>query len=230
MKIAERLDGNKDEADVVDLDLLYCAAITGRNAGVENKSRRAFERSYASLLVAGAAVVTTHTAALSVLLHKWGQPAVQSIHEEEVGPHRATVFFVEPARAHDAAILPEMHLLSPTLDQTITNVTFEDPDADLVPGIIGPSSAPQPDLTVVVDPAPYALRAGLNTGEAVTVILAVEVLADGSAGQVIVVTGTGNSMIDAAAMEYARSLRWIPATMNRRAKVTRITFPVTLSL
>lgn len=193
-----------------------------------NESYRGAAPSYASLFLTGFAVLTAHGATFLMLLQKWPLPMARET-QEQVSP-QTTVSVIMPAGTHDTVILPAMHLLSPTLDQTITNVSFEDPNADLVPGITGPASAPQPDPTVVVDPAPYALRAGLNTGEAVTVVLVVEVLVDGSAGQVIVVTGTGNSMIDAAAMEYARSLRWIPATINRRAKITRITFPVTLAL
>jgi TonB family protein len=227
MKFAEPLEGNNNQADIVDLDQLYRVAPV-RNVSIWRDSHRDSARSYASPLVAGVAVATAHAATFLLLLHGWRLPLLQGA-DGEVS-RQTIVSFIERARTHDSVALPEMHLLSPTVDQTITNVSFEDPDADLVPGIIGPASAPQPDPAVVVDPTPFALRAGLNTGESVTVILTFEVLVDGSVGQVTVVTGTGSSLIDAAAMDYARSLRWIPATTNRRATVRRINFPVTLAL
>jgi hypothetical protein len=229
MKIAERLQGSSDDADVVDLDEMYRLALARRDAGTANKLRRDSARSYALPLIAGVAVIIAHCVAILILVQGRGQVGLQATPEDV--SRQTTVSFIEPARVPDAVILPEVRLASPTLDKTrITNVVFDDPDANLLAGIIGPASAPQLDPAVVVDPIRYALRAGLNTGEAITVILAVEVLVDGSAGQVIVVTGTGNSLIDRAAIDYARSLRWIPATINRRATVTRITFPVTLNL
>lgn len=216
------------EADVLDLDQLYRAALARREVNIANESRGDSAPSYASLLLAGVAVITVHGAALLAVLHERRQPLVHETKEE--ASYQATVSIIDAARVHDVVILPEMRLVSPSIEAAITKISFEDPDADIVPGIIGPASAPQLDPAVAVDPQPYARRAGLNPGEAVTVILAIEVLVDGSAGQVIVVTGAGNSTIDDAAMAYARSLRWIPATTNRRATVRRIALPVTLRL
>lgn len=127
--------------------------------------------------------------------------------------------------------LPEVHLSIPAIDSTaIGFVSFIDPNADLVPGITAPKSAPRLDSVVSVDSRPYAVRAGLAAGEAVTVVLEIEVLADGSVGQVTVVSGSGNSAIDQEAVNYAHALQWIPGTVERRARVMRINYAVTLAL
>jgi hypothetical protein len=88
----------------------------------------------------------------------------------------------------DAVPLPEFRVQKPNFDSTaISLITFTDPDAGLVGGITAPSSAPQLDPAVPLNVSSYALRAGLTAGEAVTLVLAVEVLADGSAGSIAIV-------------------------------------------
>jgi TonB family protein len=127
--------------------------------------------------------------------------------------------------------LPEIRLEWPTIDSVaITAIRFIDPDADLVPGVISPISAPRPELSATVDPQWYALRAGMTAGEAATVILSVEVLADGSVGDVSVTRSGGSAAIDEAAIAYIRRLQWIPGSVNRHARTMRIRWEVVLAL
>lgn len=66
-----------------------------------------------------------------------------------------------------------------------------------------------------------AQRAGLRNPEQVTVLLRVQVLADGRAGDVVIEQSGGTVVIDAAAIEYTRMLTWIS---GRRAGEPAIFF------
>jgi TonB family protein len=123
-----------------------------------------------------------------------------------------------------------MRLSSPGLEiPALTGVTFEDPDADVVPGIIGGASAPQPLEPPRDEAALHAARAGLVSGESVTVVLSVEVRSDGSVGQVSLLNPSGNSSVDLEAMAFARSVHWVPGTVNRHATAMRVQYTMTLS-
>ena len=92
-------------------------------------------------------------------------------------------------------------------------------DEGLLKGIVGSMSAPELDPAVKVESKPYAEQAGLSAGAAVTILLAITV-----------VSGPKDSMIEMAAIEYARALKWIPGTLGRRPQAMRINFPVTLAM
>jgi len=79
-----------------------------------------------------------------------------------------------------------------------------------------------------VNPASFARRAGLTAGQVAGVLLTVEVLPNGRTGTVEVLRGFGNAMVDAAAVAYARHLRWTPGTQNHHAQPMRINLPVVL--
>jgi TonB family protein len=107
-------------------------------------------------------------------------------------------------------------------------VQFDYPDQDLS-GIIGSTSAPRPSVYQTMDTHRYAQQAGIPLGQAVTVVLIVEVLRDGSVGSVNIVTSGGSMAIDATAIEFVRSLHWVPGTRDHMAQPMRIRFPVTLA-
>ncbi len=109
-------------------------------------------------------------------------------------------------------------------------IRFFDPNADLVPGVISPISTPQPMPSETVDPQWYALRAGMTAGEAATVMLSVEVLADGSVGDVSVTRSGGSAAIDEEAIAYIRRLQWIPGSVHRHARTMRIRWEVVLAV
>jgi hypothetical protein len=67
--------------------------------------------------------------------------------------------------------------------------------SDAVAGITAPISAPQLDTQTPIDPVPYAKRAGLITGRAVTLVLNIEVLADGSSGHLSILNSSGDSLM-----------------------------------
>ena len=107
-------------------------------------------------------------------------------------------------------------------------MVFGDPDLDVVPGVIGAVSAPHPESIPPRDTDLFALRAGLQPGEAQSVVLSVQVLADGSVGQLSVISSSGNAAVDEEAMRYVLSLDWIPGSRNRHATEMQISWPVTL--
>ena len=171
---------------------------------------------HAALLWAGSAVTKLSDRILSID----SQPSIQ-----------VTVIEPPPRHGKDFVVLPELSWERPTLDDhSITAVRFKDPDEGLLKGIVGSVSAPELDPAVKVESKPYAEQAGLSAGAAVTVVLAIEVQADGTAGEIIVVSGPSDSMIELAAIEYARALKWIPGTLGRRPQAMRINFPVTLAM
>lgn len=90
-------------------------------------------------------------------------------------------------------------------------------------------SAPQVDISMHVDPAPYAHSAGLHAGQSAAVILLIDVLSDGSTGDVSVKITGGTPVIDEAAIAYVRALRWIPAVLDGKTVKSRILFGVNLT-
>jgi TonB family protein len=128
-------------------------------------------------------------------------------------------------------VLPRPQLLSPAVEvPTLTEFDFEEPEADEVPGIIGAASAPHPLLEPPATIAAWhAARAGLIAGESVTVVLSVEVLSDGSVGQVSVQSSSGNRSADLEAIAFARDMRWFPGTLHRQALAMRVQYSVTLT-
>jgi TonB family protein len=129
----------------------------------------------------------------------------------------------------DTEAASEVNLVDvPVEADSLQAVQFDYPDQDLS-GIIGSASAPRPSGYQTMDTHRYAQRVGIPLGQAVTVVLIVEVLRDGSVGSVNIATSGGSMAIDATAIEYVRSLHWIPGTTDHVAQAMRIRFPVTLA-
>jgi TonB family protein len=113
------------------------------------------------------------------------------------------------------------------LDKPVTNIAFEPtaflPMADTVPVVwipeveaqgMGVVVAPQLIATESPDSASFAVKAGLSAGESAVVVLRIEVLADGTVGQVKVDVSCGRDPVDAVAIEYAKHLVWIPGRLS----------------
>jgi TonB family protein len=129
----------------------------------------------------------------------------------------------------DVVPVPDLQLRQVPVDSgTIQIVRFEDSEQGDISGVIAPESAPHLTGSQLTDTAAFAKRAGLAPGHPATVVLNIEVLVDGSVGTVEVVRSYGDVAVDAAAVEYARSLRWVPGTFHLQARSVRIRFPVTL--
>ena len=131
----------------------------------------------------------------------------------------------------DEVPLPDVHLhFIPVNLNSLQIIQFTDPDPETLDGIVGPSSAPHLARLQAVDSVEFARRAGILPGHPRTVVLTIEVLADGSPGDVSIVRGCGDPAIDAIAVEYARLLRWMPGTTNHEAAKEGIQLPVTLAV
>ena len=96
------------------------------------------------------------------------------------------------------------------------------PRGDFVPPRLVKSSLP--------DPADYARRAGVAPGAAARVVLAVKIDELGQPAEIRVSSGSGNSRADELALEFARQLRWNPATERGAKTGAEIRLPVTLAL
>ncbi len=177
--------------------------------------------------VIGTAVVLAHGLCLGSL----ASPRERAPEPSELTMSAVIIRESMDPRSTDTTVLPALRLVTPSIGiGSLVDVRFDDPDADLVPGVTAEVSAPHPSTSQDTSAASFALRAALQPGTSVTVILSVEVLPDGSAGQVSVVAGSGNALVDAQATAYVRALRWIPGSVHRHATIMRIQFPVTLSI
>lgn len=176
----------------------------------------------------GAAVVLLHALAVSSITSR-GTTTHPRSSDPIVEIFESTVIFQPPAR--DTVAIPEVRLSAIELNPTaLRMVQFEDPDDAALGEIVAPSSAPRLRRTQTVDMSAFARRAGLIAGQAKTVILIAEIGEDGEPNQVDIVRSSGNAGVDAAAMDYALALRWIPATLDRRPRSMRISFPITLAV
>lgn len=142
-----------------------------------------------------------------------------------------TAFIVSEEKGLDTVPLPDVVLKPARIDLTsLVAIQFEDPDEMGLAGVVGSTSAPRLSRVQSASPVPFAIQAGMQPGQVATVVLIVEVLPDGSVGTISVSRGNGNPIVNEAAIEYARTLRWIPGTINQRNESMRISVPITLSL
>ena len=121
--------------------------------------------------------------------------------------------------------LQSPRLTGPALQQ----IQFTDSIEDELAGVTGPMSAPRLSRFQTADVAQYARRAHVRAGHPVTVVVMVNVSEDGQAASVDVRRSSGNAEADAAAVDYALELRWIPGTRDRQPLSMRVLLPVTLT-
>jgi TonB family protein len=81
-----------------------------------------------------------------------------------------------------------------------------------------------------VSSAAFARNAGVVPGHPATVVLAILISEEGRVNDAQVARSSGNAAVDAAAVRYALTLRWIPGTQNHQPQAMRITFPIILSV
>jgi len=130
----------------------------------------------------------------------------------------------------DKVPLPQVDFDTVPVDtDALKLVQFDDAGEDPLAGVIGPASAPRLARFQYVDVRDFAQRAGVRPGHPVTVVLSVQVTPDGAANSVDVVRSSGSATADAAAIDYALSLRWIPGTVDRNPRAMRVMLPVTLA-
>lgn len=75
----------------------------------------------------------------------------------------------------------------------------------------------------------FARQGGLLPGERALVVLRIQVLPDGQAGDVEIDVSSGSDQVDRAARDYARALTWVPARLNNLAESMWIRMGVTLA-
>ncbi len=141
----------------------------------------------------------------------------------------ATAQIIVLSPTWDKVRLPEVELDSvPTDLNALKMIQFDDPDQDQLTGIVGPASAPLLRRFQSANVQEFAQRAGILPDHPVTVVLSVRVDAGGAADSVDVVRGSGIAAADAAAVDYALSLRWVPGTVDHNPRSMRIILPVIL--
>jgi len=180
-------------------------------------------QAYPQKVLAGGTVILAHAVALAVLISP--PPASQSRRQGQ-DMTATLVEIADQSATWDTVPLPDIQLVTPTLDaDSLKIVSFEDPEEDS--GVVGSASSPRLSRLQYVRPEFFARKVGVRLPQ--TVVLAVLVLEDGRVGDVQVTRSTGNAAVDAAAVEYARALRWIPGTKDHQPRAMRISFPVILS-
>jgi TonB family protein len=85
---------------------------------------------------------------------------------------------------------------------------------------------PRPEQPDAAGISQFERQASLKPGQMVRVILRVEVLPSGDTGTVAIDTASGVPSADTAAVEYARTLRWIPASFGGEPTKMKIRLPV----
>ena len=78
------------------------------------------------------------------------------------------------------------------------------------------------------DSKPFAIQAGLSSGQGATVVLRVEVLDDNEPGRILVEVSGGSAVIDAAAIAYARTMPWIGAVVDGKPVPMEVRYAVHL--
>jgi TonB family protein len=120
----------------------------------------------------------------------------------------------------------------PPLDINIEQLTLGNLDVPETAKSIAHSSgstiAPRP-ADPLRDSKSFAQQARLKPGVGVTVVLRVEVLTSGSVGRVEVDVSGGSDPIDAAAIAYVRSLKWIGGRIDDQPETIWIRWGVQLN-
>jgi TonB family protein len=127
----------------------------------------------------------------------------------------------------DVVPMPEVHLdRIDVVADALTLLRFDDPEQGDISGVRGVASAPQ--LTASARALLEARRAEGPQGYSLTVVLTIEVSAAGVVDSAVVARGCGNPSADAQALQFVRTLAWVPGTVDHHAQSVRIQFPVTL--
>jgi TonB family protein len=176
-------------------------------------------------LLTSAIIVLGHVIALSVIFGQTssGQSTRQSAYLSAV-----MVEIANQDTTSDTVPLPDIKLITPSINtDALKSVRFEDLEDNM--GVMGSASSPRLSRLQVASPEFFAGKAGIQLHEPTTVVLAILVLQDGRVGDVQVTRSSGSAKIDAVAIEYAQTLRWIPGTRDHQPQAMRISFPVILS-
>lgn len=182
-------------------------------------------RFYTLRVLAGGAVILVHAAVVAVLI---SSASVRRSSWNKDVEQTTVVEILDQPRGLDIVPLPDIKLAgAPPATEALGVVNFEDSEDES--GVVGAASAPRLSRLQPVTPAAFARDAGVTPGHPVTVVLAILISENGRVNDVQVTRSCGTAAVDAAAVGYARKLRWIPGTQDRQPRAMRITFPVILS-
>lgn len=175
----------------------------------------------------GCSVVVAHVAAISVL--------ASSTYARRAEPveHVLSTAFVQTNNPERVSVEPAPQLLRFTvlqdpLDPVMSlppppRIVLEEANAEAV------SAAPRLLDEAPPDVTPYAKLGGLLPGESAVVVLRVEILPDGTTGDIQVDVTSGSDQVDQAAAAYARLLIWLPGTFHGTGQRTWIRHAVRLA-
>lgn len=170
-------------------------------------------------------ILALHIAALESVFSQESRSPSQSVAETPVTQAQ----IIKAAEAPDKIPAPDLQLTTVPVDfPGLRQIEFDDSVQDELSAVVGPVSAPHVARVQTVDLATFAGRLELPPGVALTVLLRVEVTEDGWVDSADVIRTSGNPAADAAAIDYAQELRWVPGTIDRLPKTQRVMFSVTL--
>jgi TonB family protein len=119
-------------------------------------------------------------------------------------------------------------MISAMLASAPSELHIEQPDIDFStsPNESAGASAPIIKNANPADMGPFIARAALLHGEGATVVLRVEVLETGAPGRIEVDASSGSRQVDEAAVDYARTRRWVAGRVNGIPQTTWIRWGV----
>ena len=122
------------------------------------------------------------------------------------------------------AIQPALIYPMPLVIEPPNIVVIDEPGSDMLPE--AQFAAPQWMSSSNDDLRSMARAAGVSEGANATVVLRVEVLPSGAPGIVSVEVSSGDSHIDAVAIAYAQSQRWLPGMISGMPVAMRVRWAV----
>jgi TonB family protein len=136
----------------------------------------------------------------------------------------------EPKPLVMAFISPDDPLRSPSWPALAITDPLDEFEAPSFPldAIELETEAPRIDPELRLDISPYSERAGLSPGSVVTVILLLQIAADGTVISAKVIRSNGDDPAVSAAIEYARATRWIPGTVDGQPSAMQASLAVIL--
>jgi TonB family protein len=171
-------------------------------------------------------VLAAHLVAVSAVI---GSGRLAPQHASPQPDSAAIVTNVMMERRPDLDLIPMPAVYLDTIvvnTDALTQVRFDDPEQGDISGVTGLASAPR--LTQSAHALLEARWAKGMQGHILTVLLTIEVSAAGVVDSAVVARGCGNPSVDAQALQFVRTLAWVPGTVDHHAQPVRIQFPVTL--
>jgi TonB family protein len=186
-----------------------------------SRARRAFIAGTVVVLhVAGALALMGETLSVSFTATTYSYTPVAAYLLDEVAPE-VTISAAPTSINWELAPLPvEIEL------PQLAKIDIEDAAPTETVLQFGQFIPPRPEDANAGNLSEFERAASLRPGEMVRVILRIEVLPDGSTGTVAIDTASGNLHADDAAVRYARSLRWVPASYGGEPTRIKIRLPV----